>query len=68
MTVGVKERKGDRVMKYQFEHNKIIFCRQCPMAMYDDTLYAPEYCGINGRPIMFDEKPNWCPLVEVQDE
>ena len=47
-------------------------CRKCPMMDYG-TMTGETYCKVNGkalaesfRPIEFDGRPEWCPLVEVK--
>ena len=47
-------------------------CRKCPMMDYG-TMTGETYCKVNGkalaesfRPIEFDGRPEWCPLVEIK--
>ena len=55
-------------MKYRFESNEIKGCKSCfayRLGMFSDR------CLINDwilNVTTTDFKPNWCPLVEVQDE
>lgn len=57
-------------MKYQFEHDKIEECRDCPMhSCLTDLPYGNEWCDLQDCPISCDGRPqdNDCPLV-VSDE
>jgi len=61
-------------MKYQFEWEIIIQdCDDCPFCILHD--WDPNYCRLEGKDLESSRyianpiiKPNWCPLVEVQDE
>ena len=61
-------------MKYQFEWREIKQdCKDCPFSNIHD--WSPNYCRLelrdleSGRYIADPiERPNWCPLVEVQDD
>lgn len=63
-------------MKYQFENEQITNCIKCPFCRSDLGDY---FCDRTDRTILlFTFKghfldypynvPNWCPLVEVQDD
>lgn len=54
-------------MKYQFESNKIDHCELCFIKI--ETILG-DTCGKGRRLLHLEQydKPNWCPLVEVQDE
>lgn len=47
-------------MKYQFEHEKIEKCTDCPLYNYDS--YDPT-CGYNAESVNEYDKPDWCPLL-----
>lgn len=48
-------------------------CRECPMMDYG-VMTGRTYCDVNGktlaesyRPIKFDGRPDWCPLVALPE-
>lgn len=58
-------------MKYQFEWEEIKFCVDCPCCEQElgkNPLCLQNHKYIEHNYIYRQPKPNWCPLVEVQDE
>lgn len=54
-------------MKYQFEMNeKIEDCEMYPLFKPDSLMGDCDFAGGGDRGDAL--RPNWCPLVEVQDE
>ena len=58
-------------MKYQFEWERAILdCTHCPCV--DSERFPKVKCNLNKRGVAISELlkgyPDWCPLVEVQDE
>lgn len=57
-------------MKYQFEIKRIVKCNDCPI------IFKPRYdfkCKMKEKILLTDydkfvEKPEWCPLKEIQDD
>lgn len=55
-------------MKYQFEYGEIRKCYECPL---EKAILEFKYCMVKHKGIpesYTKDRPNWCPLVEVQDE
>lgn len=54
-------------MKYQFEWIEIEDCAMCPF-LNPNGITGECMLTIDARDIGDTLKPDWCPLVEVQDE
>ena len=57
-------------MKYQFEHKYFQVCTECPCIYYQvdkSDRIINYWCKLEDR-IIDCIKPDWCPLVEVQDD
>ena len=42
-------------------------CDICPLRTENRWSYH-EYCGVNGQRILWEDKPDWCPLIFIKEE
>lgn len=54
-------------MIYQFEHDEIKRCRECPMHISHESFNCAEECALQDCQIAYDSSPqeNDCPLVAI---
>ena len=54
-------------MIYQFEHEEIKRCRECPCRFIIDHACSPDWCSLQGCAVTVDDTPeeNDCPLVAI---
>ena len=54
-------------MIYQFEHEEIKRCRECPCRFIIDHACSPDWCSLQGCAVTVDDTPqdNDCPMVAI---